>query len=457
MAVKYPITNGNWSNAAIWNGGTLPTSADDVYANNFTVTIDISVTVLSIRNTAQTPAVAGGSFILNNGITVNCTSGGMIIGGAQLLSYSGSGSVTINSSFSGISSGTNISGFVISGTGTVTINGAITGSTSSVTAPIIINVTGAAVLNIVGNITGYSSGAVNSTSVRMGTSGSILNVVGNIEARGTQKETVILLTGTTLNLTGNAFVGFNTANSAKAISAATSTINITGDVYVANTSGTNTLMNALTATNACTINITGNVYSDSSSTSSTGGSVNAVIIGGNASYYKHIGTLTAGYRDAGFVCTVTNAINIMSGPFISGVYGTAPFQVARMNYFRTLGSYYEFRDETTNGALPPSAAAPAARMVSPNTIVDSPIPANVRQGISYALGSLTGTLKVPAPGSVALGVPTDNTVGTAVLTPAAVWDYATASITDPNSIGARVKNTSTVDTTGSQLAALLNS
>jgi len=31
MAVKYPITNGNWSNAAIWNGGTLPTSADDSY------------------------------------------------------------------------------------------------------------------------------------------------------------------------------------------------------------------------------------------------------------------------------------------------------------------------------------------------------------------------------------------------------------------------------------------
>ena len=450
MAVKYPITNGNWSNAAIWNGGTLPTSADDVYANNFTVTIDISVTVLSIRNTAQTPAVAGGSFILNNGITVNCTSGGMIIGGAQLLSYSGSGSVTINSSFSGISSGTNISGFVISGTGTVTINGAITGSTSSVTAPIIINVTGAAVLNIVGNITGYSSGAVNSTSVRMGTSGSILNVVGNIEARGTQKETVILLTGTTLNLTGNAFVGFNTANSAKAISAATSTINITGDVYVANTSGTNTLMNALTATNACTINITGNVYSDSSSTSSTGGSVNAVIIGGNASYYKHIGTLTAGYRDAGFVCTVTNAINIMSGPFISGVYGTAPFQVARMNYFRTLGSYYEFRDETTNGALPPGAIAPATRLVSPDTIVDAPIPANVRQGISYDLGTFTGTLAVPNSASVAFGVPVDNTTGVALLTGDS-WIAAISSSNDP--FAQRLKNISTVASTGAQLAA----
>jgi hypothetical protein len=191
MAVRYAVATGNWSNTATWNGGTLPTSADDVYSNNFTVTIDTSVTVLSIRNTAQTPAVAGGSFILNNGITVNCTSGGMIIGGAQLLSYSGSGSVTINSSFSGISSGTNVSGFVISGTGTVDINGAITGSTSSVTTPSIINVTGAAMLNIVGNISGFSSAAVNSTSVRMTTSGSTLNIIGNIEARGTQKETVI--------------------------------------------------------------------------------------------------------------------------------------------------------------------------------------------------------------------------------------------------------------------------
>jgi hypothetical protein len=454
MAVRYAIATGNWSNTAIWDGGTLPTAADDVYSNNFTVTIDTNVTVLSIRNTAQTPAVAGGSFILNNGITVNCTSGGMIVGGVQLLSYSGSGSVTINSNFSGISSGTSINGFLISGTGTVTINGTVNGSTSNVVTPFMINVTNAAVLNIIGNITGFSTAAINSTSVRMGTSGGTLNVVGYIEARGTQKETVQLVAGTTLNLTGNAFVGFTTANSARSIVAAGAIINVTGDLYITNTSGVNTGMAALQAGNACTINVTGNVYADPSPTATTG-FVTAVSISGIAGYYKQIGTITAGYRDPALVCTVSTAINILSGPFVSGIYGIFPMNVYRMNYFRTIGSYFEFRDETTNGALPPSAAAPATRLVSPDTIVDSPLPANVRNGVNYALGSLTGTLAVPSPGSVALGVPTDNTVGTAVLTPDVIWDYATSSITDVNSIGARLKNVSTVDTTGSQLSSLL--
>lgn len=454
MAVRYAVATGNWSNTSTWDGGTLPTTADDVYANNFTVTIDISVTVLSIRNTAQTPAVAGGNFVLNNGVVINCTSGGLVIGGSQLLSYAGNGSVTINSSISGISSGSNINGFVISGTGIVTINGTINGSTSSVVTPSIINVTGAATLNIVGNINSFSSAAINSTSVRMTASGSTLNVVGNIESRGTQKETVILNAGTTLNLTGNAFVQLTTANSARSIVASAAILNITGDLYLINTTGVNTGMSALQALNGCTINVTGNVYSDPTVTSTTGGAV-AVSIGGTPSYYKQIGTVTAGYRDVALVSTVINGINIMSGPFISGVYGILPFIIQRMHYFRTIGSYYEFRDETTNGGLPPGPIAPATRLVSPDTVVDSPIPANVRNGITYALGSLTGTLAVPAPGSVALGVPTDNTVGTAVLTPDAIWDYATSSITDDNSIGARLKNVSTVDTTGSQLASLL--
>jgi hypothetical protein len=59
----------------------------------------------------------------------------------------------------------------------------------------------------------------------------------------------------------------------------------------------------------------------------------------------------------------------------------------------------------------------------------NPIAANVRSGVSYGGGNLTGTCAVPAAGSVALGVPVDATTGTAVLTPEAVWGAATRSIT----------------------------
>jgi hypothetical protein len=54
------------------------------------------------------------------------------------------------------------------------------------------------------------------------------------------------------------------------------------------------------------------------------------------------------------------------------------------------------------------------QLVDPST-TDIPVIANVRNGLTYASGSLTGTLKVPSPLTVGLGVPTDNTFGTAVI------------------------------------------
>jgi hypothetical protein len=58
---------------------------------------------------------------------------------------------------------------------------------------------------------------------------------------------------------------------------------------------------------------------------------------------------------------------------------------------------------------------------------------HVRSGLSYAGGAATGTLAVPLPSQVAVGVATDNTTGTAFVTGSdiatAVWGAATRSIT----------------------------
>jgi hypothetical protein len=57
---------------------------------------------------------------------------------------------------------------------------------------------------------------------------------------------------------------------------------------------------------------------------------------------------------------------------------------------------------------------------NPNTVnlsrlgSSNPAPTNVRAGTVYA-DNITGTLAVPAPASVAYGVPTDATTGTATL------------------------------------------
>jgi hypothetical protein len=62
---------------------------------------------------------------------------------------------------------------------------------------------------------------------------------------------------------------------------------------------------------------------------------------------------------------------------------------------------------------------------------------------------------VPAASNVANNVPVDNTLGTAVLDPNAIWAVPLTSINTLNSIGRRVKNAATVETTGAQLESLI--
>ena len=103
-----------------------------------------------------------------------------------------------------------------------------------------------------------------------------------------------------------------------------------------------------------------------------------------------------------------------------GTYGMSPTSgtgirlkkantnVAVFNYCDTAGGK-TLIDATANAAMPAAT--------------------DVRDGVSYASGALTGTCAVPAAGSVALGVPIDATTGTAVLTPEAVWGHASRTIT----------------------------
>jgi hypothetical protein len=69
MAIRFAVATGNFNNTAIWDNGAVPTSADDVYANNFTVTINGPYTVQTIRNTATLillPNIATPAMTSNN-------------------------------------------------------------------------------------------------------------------------------------------------------------------------------------------------------------------------------------------------------------------------------------------------------------------------------------------------------------------------------------------------------
>lgn len=167
MAVRYAVATGNWSNTATWNGGTLPTSADDIYANGFTVTINGTFTALSIRNTSNASPViaAGGQFIYANGGNLTCTAAQAIyVGVASVptleMTLASPNTATFNGSVLTMTNTASYLAIRNSASGTLNCNGNYNLDGNS--ARNIISITSTGTVNIVGDI---SSTATGSTTV----------------------------------------------------------------------------------------------------------------------------------------------------------------------------------------------------------------------------------------------------------------------------------------------------
>jgi hypothetical protein len=389
-------------------------------------------------------ATAGGTFILNNGVTVTCTGSGVVTGTTTCLTYSGSGVSTINANIfpANANTGAGECGLIYSGSGTLNINGNIQNIGISVTRGPTVLFSGTGTLNITGNIN-----ALQVLQALRITNTSVCNIVGDLNP-GNSAVAVQVTGNAIVNITGNIFPqqGGSAGASLLLISAAAAVVTVTGNVYPDTTFVQNAY--GISVTSSSQLYIIGTVNGGS-------GSFNTIIASLNC-FISIIGSIKSQRGVPAFQSTGTGAINILTGPFISGDSGNQPLYVTRMHYRRTLGSYYEFRDNSTLGALPPSPSAPATRLVSPDTVADSPIPRNVRQGTVYAEGSQTGTMIVPSRDNVAKGVLVDNTTGTAILDADAIWAVPLTSINTLNSIGRRVKNAATVETTGAQIQTTLN-
>jgi hypothetical protein len=393
-------------------------------------------------------SIAGGSFNLNSGVTVTLTGTNSITQGTVTVLRcnvtTGNTSTLIGNNFVRA----NLSNqplIILAGAGTFNVTGTITYVQTSSPG---ITITGVnSTLNYTGDInSGWQVGGHGVSTDVVCT----INVVGNITG-GFSSNTV---TGLRFNsagvftLVGTATGGAYGTNYGVYLNNTTATI--TGDLYGGNNYGGDS--HGVQVDGNSSITITGTMY----------GRLSPAFRSSSNIYLNHYGTINCtGLAGIGFTqssvalsSTGVGAINILTGPFISSPTGIQPLYVARMHYRRTIGSYYEFRDNTTNGALPPAGAAPATRLVSPDTVVDAPSPANVRFGTIYASGSQTGTMKVPTASNVRAGIEVDNTVGTAVLTASQIWEMLQSNLTTPGSIGERLKNCSTVQTTGSQIASL---
>lgn len=192
MANVYAVKTGNWSDVTVWNTGALPTSADDVYSNNFVVTVNVSATVLSVRNTSGAGISGGGNFLLQSGITLQCTaaSGAIQDGGySNLLSSSiSTGSCTVIATLvTGTLNNTSAATPVLyhNGAGTVNFVGNYTFSNGN-NWQIAINNGGTGTINItaVGNLTNSPAGSVNPYAAIYNGSTGTINITGNLLGSG---------------------------------------------------------------------------------------------------------------------------------------------------------------------------------------------------------------------------------------------------------------------------------
>jgi hypothetical protein len=418
MALRYAVATGNWSNTATWDGGTLPTAADDVFSNNFTVTIDGTFTVLTIRTTsnAASPTIlAGGGFTFANGGNLTCTAAQAIFAGSTTpvleMTLASPNTAIFNGSVLTLTNTNNYNAIKLSSTGTLTCTGNYTVDNGSATKQIIY-VTAAGTLNVIGNLSSTISSAAGAANTLRIDANATVNVTGDITAssgviNAGGSATVICNSNSTLNVTGNI-----TGAATLGIYTVGSTVNIIGSI----TGGTS-VSGLLNNTAAATISLTGVATS-----SATQPAINVSIAYTTAAASGTLVKISGNPVNA-------NGLMAIIAPRIT---------------IDTATSSWLFQISTGGNRT----------LYAAGVALGNPATSNVRFGTTYGASSeLTGTLRVPTAANVLSGVLVDNTTGTLLMTPSDFWNYLIASGFTANSIGDRLQNAATVATTGGQIAS----
>ena len=384
MANILAAASGNWSATGTWSGGALPSSADTVYANGFTVAIDQNVTVVEIRADANAGvATAGGGF------TVAAASGVTRVINAKLTSAN----LAANPSSGGV----------------VNVTGALTSSAYHA-----VTFSGAGTVNLTGNWT--SSIATE-------------NGIGN---------------GTTINLTGNFFysgashgLGVRNFNN----------ISITGDVTNSGTAASAILL----AGSGGTLTVVGTV------TGGNGASNYGVWV--NAAHTAYVSRAVGGAAGPGVQASsgtsyITRAAGGVGAVGVSCASGAVVY-IEEIEYGSTTGAsptsgLIRLTDKTSNKCLF------FRQGLSLKTVSDIaglgvlPAVTDVRSGVTFNAGQLTGTCAVPAASLVAAGTAIDATTGTAAITSSAIQSACASALAAFAS--GRLADVATTATTGQQIA-----
>jgi hypothetical protein len=345
------------------------------------------------------------------------------LGASDILVANNKSSITINVSFTcatittAATGGTAGGGFLLAAGVTVTanvvsdsgvcINRTATGAESFIVG----NVTGgtangvhnnsASTISITGNVLGGTSGF----GIRNETTG-VINVTGNVTAAGTYG--IANITTGSINITGNVTGGSGAGGGGSGVyNVATAVVTITGNV----TGGTGESSYGVRSDSTGTISISGSI------TAGVGARAHGVYSPASAYVYL-LGTLLTANSD-GFAAVVASRPLIHSSATLQHTY--------RVN----------------NAGV----AGVARSLYTGGTNLNQPAISNVRSGTVYGAASeYTGTLAVPSPTLVAIGVATDNTVGSyepgggasAADIADAVWDEARSGHVTAGTFGEKV-------------------
>jgi hypothetical protein len=450
-------------------------------------------------NLTMTGSVYGGTGTNSDGMnvgtnvsysTVLVLSGGPVVSGTGngcrgiIINYSPTGTALTNSS---CTLNCNLSG---SATSTGSNIGALFSNTS---IPIAIN----------GNIHGATGGSTSSYGLYYAGGANTTTIVGNLNFPGAPVATAAVVINTagilTINIRGNVYSpaggGATNIPGMSYATASTSVVSITGTVVGG--SGTNTSGHGLAGSpnGSGTITITGNVSGGSAGTNygaqnnSTGtliiygdavggsqssclgvnnNSTGTTIISGTAVGGTGSGAHGAQNSSSG-VITVKRAkannwgVGSSSAGTSNGVLNNIQTSICYVEELEfgpnglapVAGPGFKILDKSTNVMLIPISTSGTKTLVDASTTNVLPPVSSVRSGVSYGSSSV-GTLAVPSASNVSYGVAVDNTTGTAVLSPDAIWQTNNNTLTATSlsgTIGYRLRNVATAEIVGQQIAA----
>ena len=342
--------------------------------------------------------VAGDEARVSNGHVVTITANAT----ATLLSNSGTGYFVLNSG--------------------VTLTANVTNATSTGNNPCVrFTSASPASATIVGNITASGTSAANAHAVQNSSTGT-LNITGNVTGGSSQTSNgVVNSTTGTVNITGNCTGG--TSGNCWSVNNTSGQIVVTGNVTGGSATAASGFPSGI-SNDTGTVTVTGIV--SAGAIASSHGISNLTT--GNITV---VGEVIATNGANGINSTNTSSVVRASGSMTYSANGTLPIMANRF-FLNTTPSQartrYALNGSSTYFDMSGADVAAAGGVAT----------SNVRAGVTYA--GLTGTCAVPPAASVALGVPVDNTTGTAILTGAAiataVWGAATRTLTAGGGISA---------------------